>query len=591
MKNTKSLAETHPDLAKQWHPTKNGDLTPNNVTPGSSKKVWWKCDKGDDHEWIALVYSRSKGIGCSVCSGRTIVLSNCLATINPKLAKEWHPTKNGDLTQFDVGSGSAKKVWWKCCEGDDHEWEASIDHRKRRGCPFCSGQKVVKSNCLETTHPKLAKEWHPTKNGDLTQFDVVSKSNKEIWWKCNKGDDHEWTARISSRSSGDECSICAGRTVVNSNCLATTHPEIAKEWHLKKNGELTPSDIIYGTHRKVWWKCDEGDDHEWNSTPSNRSTVCPYCMNIKVSETNSLQTLFPHLAMQWHPTKNGSLTPNQIISGSPKRVWWKCKKGDDHEWQTTIVARKNQEEGYGCPFCYGRYVSITNSLESKYPKLAKQWHPILNGSLTPDKVTPSSHKTFWWKCDKGDDHEWRTEGAHSRIKRGDGCPFCTLTPQSRQELTITFELIKFFKDINPKGFKTRVKGKLWSIDIYIPQLKLGIEFDGSYWHKGKREFDKLKTKQLKEEGLDVIRIREQSKAATLKKITKNDVISKMPFNGKEVANKVLKQIMKMYELDAKKIAKIEAYIAKKEPQNEKGLDKYIDMILTEKAEKKQLKNK
>ena len=117
---------------------------------------------------------------------------------------------------------------------------------------------------------------------------------------------------------------------------------------------------------------------------------------------------------------------------------------------------------------------------------------------------------------------------------------------------------------------------MWSIDAYIPQLKLGIEFDGSYWHKDKRALEKLKTIQLREEGLDIIRIREQSKVATLKKNTKNDVISQTPFNGKEVINNVLKQIMKMYELDNKKIAKIESYIAKKELQNEKGLDKYID---------------
>ena len=72
----------------------------------------------------------------------------------------------------------------------------------------------------------------------------------------------------------------------------------------------------------------------------------------------------------------------------------------------------------------------------------------------------------------------------------------------------------------------------------------------------------------------------------LKKINRTDVISKKPLNGKEVANKVLKQIMKMYELEGRKVRKIENYLDKKELQNEKGLDKYIDMILTEKAEKK-----
>ena len=51
MTNKPSLAETHPEIAKEWHPTLNGDLTPRDFTHGSDKKPWWKCDKGDDHEW------------------------------------------------------------------------------------------------------------------------------------------------------------------------------------------------------------------------------------------------------------------------------------------------------------------------------------------------------------------------------------------------------------------------------------------------------------------------------------------------------------------------------------------------------------
>ena len=36
-----SLAETHPDLAKEWHPTKNGNITPKMISAGNGKKVWW----------------------------------------------------------------------------------------------------------------------------------------------------------------------------------------------------------------------------------------------------------------------------------------------------------------------------------------------------------------------------------------------------------------------------------------------------------------------------------------------------------------------------------------------------------------------
>jgi len=54
-----SLAETHPELAKQWHPSKNGELSPEKVSKGSNKKVWWKCPEGDDHEWEAIIALRT----------------------------------------------------------------------------------------------------------------------------------------------------------------------------------------------------------------------------------------------------------------------------------------------------------------------------------------------------------------------------------------------------------------------------------------------------------------------------------------------------------------------------------------------------
>ncbi|MDB0007343.1 DUF559 domain-containing protein, partial [Flavobacteriales bacterium] len=166
--------------------------------------------------------------------------------------------------------------------------------------------------------------------------------------------------------------------------------------------------------------------------------------------------------------------------------------------------------------------------------------------------------------------------------RGNGCPYCTLTPQSKQELTITFELIQFFPDINPKGFKIKIDGKMKSIDIYIPELKLGIEFDGNYWHKDKEALDKLKTEKLEGEGFEIFRVREEP----LKRIFEDDIMSSRPFNGKQITNDILTQIMNRYTLNNMKINQIKSYIASKGLQNEKGLDKYIETILNEKAEKK-----
>jgi hypothetical protein len=80
------LSVTHPELAAQWHPTRNGNLRPEDVTAGNNKKVWWKCNVADDHEWEATVSNRTLGTGCPCCAGKKVVPSNCLATLYPEIA-------------------------------------------------------------------------------------------------------------------------------------------------------------------------------------------------------------------------------------------------------------------------------------------------------------------------------------------------------------------------------------------------------------------------------------------------------------------------------------------------------------------------
>ena len=178
--------------------------------------------------------------------------------------------------------------------------------------------------------------------------------------------------------------MCTGDIIVNSNCLATTHPEIAKQWHPTLNHPITPKDTSKGRTDKYWWKCDKGDDHIWDTSPNHRtshSTGCPMCAGKRVVKSNSLSTLFPEIAKQWHPTLNGKINPNNITSGSGRRVWWKCEEGEDHEWESTIA---NRSAGKGCPFCSGQKVSKDNNLLILNPKLAAEWHPSKNGDKKPE---------------------------------------------------------------------------------------------------------------------------------------------------------------------------------------------------------------
>ena len=502
-----------------------------------------------------------------------------LAEASPELANQWHPTKNGELTAFDVSSGSDRKVWWKCDKGDDHEWYASIYSRKKGGCPVCSNRLVVKSNCIASIYPELAKEWHPSKNGELTPENVAAISRK-IWWKCDEGDDHEWKASIQNRLRGDKCPVCLNKVVVSSNSLAVTHPELAKEWHPSKNGELTPSEVVAGTGQKIWWKCDEGDGHEWQTAQrisNGKIKGCPFCSGHKVTFSTSLESQRPEIAKEWHPTKNQNKKPSEVAEYSHFFAWWKCDKGDDHEWQAYVL---NRCRGTGCPFCKNKKTGSNNSVIHTHPHLIDEFHPTKNGRVKLENHVAGSTKKIWWKCNKGFDHEWITS-IRKRTQRNHSCPFCTLTPQSKQELTITFELKSIFKEINPRGFKSSVEGKLWTIDIFIPSLNLGVEFDGNYWHKDKHDLDKLKTKKLQNAGFKIIRIREEP----LQKINEIDIISPLPFDAKYLTNKVLVRIEKLYSVGNSIKSKIHDYLQKDQLQNESELETYIEAVLQKKAEK------
>jgi len=267
----------------------------------------------------------------------------------PHLVKEWHPTKNGELTPEDFTHGSKKKVWWLCPKG--HTYEAMPNSRTSRnsGCPYCSGYKICKDNNLEFLYPNIAKEWHPTKNGKLTPRDIAPTTSKKFWWLCPKG--HSYKSAASNRTSKNKtgCPYCSGNKVSTDNSLLFKFPETAKEWHPTKNGKLTPKDVTTSSTKKVWWSCNNG--HSYETTVNRRTsmkTKCPYCSGRKVGVDNNLRFVHPEIAKEWHPTKNGDLKPESFTRASTKKVWWLCPKG--HSYEATIHNR-TAKNPTSCPKC------------------------------------------------------------------------------------------------------------------------------------------------------------------------------------------------------------------------------------------------
>ncbi len=474
LKGFNDLQTVNLSLTKEWNYEKNIELRPEYFTASSVQKVWWICSKG--HEWQARIDSRNNGSGCPICNserktsfpeyaiiyylenyGLKVVhlykekgyeLDVFIPSKNIAIEYDgyiWHKNKkkkdleknakcekdgitlyriregllplNDSSVDYVVQQGQKdlhivlKKVLGKIIEKDvdvDLERDAIAIENLR--------EFTEKKNSFLFSNPEAAKEWNYDKNKKLKPEYFTPKSNKKVWWKCNKG--HEWQTTINNRNEGNGCPYCSGNKVlVGYNDLQTVNPNLAKEWCYERNKGLTPMEVMPNGNKKVWWKCNKG--HAWQATINNRNNGrgCPYCAGKKVLKNfNDLKTVNPSLSKEWNYNKNGDLKPEQVSANSGKKVWWKCSKG--HEWQATI---DNRTKGRGCPYCYGRYVTEgKNDLQTVNPFLANEWNYDKNKGLTPRDILPNSNKKVWWKCING--HEWQAIVA-SRNK-GNGCPQC-----------------------------------------------------------------------------------------------------------------------------------------------------------------------
>ena len=275
--------------------------------------------------------------------------------------------------------------------------------------------------------------------------------------------------------------------------------QLMATWNWKKNEEVgfDPHKLTSNSGKKAWWICPHG--HEWQATIDSRSKGhgCPYCCGMyPVKGETDLQTVNPILASEWNYEKNINLTPSDVLPNSSKKAWWICNKG--HEWQATIGSRNG---GCGCPYCSGRFaISGKNDLQTVNPSLAKEWNYERNGDLTPRAVLPNSNKRVWWICEKG--HEW--EAQIGWRNKGSDCPVCN----SERNTSFQEYVLEYY--LNLHGIETvhAYRGNGYELDIYIPSMKIAIEYDGSYWHKDKTKKDLEKNAKCENDGIKLYRIRE-----------------------------------------------------------------------------------
>jgi len=377
---------------------------------------------------------------------------------------------------------SKTKYLWRC--SNNHVWESIYNIIQRNHwCPKCAGNKTL---TIDDYHA-LAKKYC----GECLNLEFTT-SKAKYHWKCKFG--HEWESTYANIRKGGWCQQC--KNVTNESCH-----NLAKD----RGGEwLSPKYL--GPNTKYLWKCSEGHTWETMYANVNYGRWCHICYR------NNRRLTIQH-CQNIAKKKNGKCLSNDYINNKTKYIW-QCSK--NHKWEATYNSVKN---GSWCPDCSSRRkLTIEHCRKSAASR----------GGECLSLIYINNGTKYLWRC--SNNHEWRA--TYDKIKQGKWCPKCKTKTQARifgicKELFPDFQI--FYNYRNFKWLKYKKFGKL-ELDIYIPELKLAIEYDGEQHagpirfggislEKAKKNFvlqqerDKYKDKLMKENINDIryfIRIPAQS---------------------------------------------------------------------------------
>lgn len=489
------LSEEFPELAAQWDYERNGDLTPNKVTVGSNLIVWWKCDIcGKSYQRkisnrTAPAKRKTESKKCPICLGRVIIPGyNSLKARYPEIVeKEWDYNRN-NIDPDTIAPHTNKKVWWICPNG--HSYNSLVNNKVLHNggdCPYCSSQRLSREKSLGFVNPELSKEWHPTKNGHVTPFDIFASHNKKAWWLCSNCG-HEWMAKVSNRNVGKRgCPKCA-------NSRQSSVPEQLVYHSIRQffpdaiNRYLLGKDEIdvFIPSLNIGIEYDGGQFHNEKKLPKDiakskriiskgitlyrfREETCPpllidSCIIISVKysadyadleiklnqliselkpEISTLKNIdfskiindirasldkVPYeqsfaayierkynegeqLIALWDYKKNAPLTPEMVMPFSEKIVSWICPTHPEHQWKNTV---KSVSLGYGCKRCSKTYQYTTEEWIDEAIRVHGkkfQYHLVhYINSETKVRIICPKHGEF--------------EQNPSEHLTGNGCPFC-----------------------------------------------------------------------------------------------------------------------------------------------------------------------
>ena len=482
---------------------------PDKISYSGKAHIFLRCEHGHDFDDVAFNINRLKRdengiIYCRKCHELGIrkmpyiprktyqqtLYDYCVKNNKQYLLDEWNHEENNKigLSPKEVGKGSNKKAFWTCPLG--HIYDMDISDRKDGGnCPYCSGTRLlVGFNDLLSQYPDVCKDWDYSKNKKKPE-EYLQHSSEKVYWKCHKCG-YEWPAQISHRTSKinpSGCSKCINHGMSRIEmCIYLSikkylpdaeyrkkidgiefdiyipsehfaieydgcyfHGESKTKRDAKKDEKAKEKGITFlriKEEAKVIYDflLDDNILHLNTNYNTKYKEICQkileilknnYSLNVETSVSNtiiqeaiaqintlnyenSLEAKYPEIAKEWHPTKNGILTPDKVDYSSHTPAWWICS-GCGYEYPKDVHRRtdKNGFRAGKCARCTGKIREKGfNDLETLYPGIINHW--VFNKNTGTDfyLLSPSGKDCAYWDFGKGP-IQMQTKSAVQKYKK------------------------------------------------------------------------------------------------------------------------------------------------------------------------------
>jgi len=405
LKSGTSLAIKFPHLLSEWDYEKN-DIDPNEMSPYSNHKVFWKCIYG--HSWNASIDSRTlKESGCRHCRSRTSRFEIFILCELRSIFKEvvWRRKFEGvEADIYLVSENIAIEV-----DGEHwHKDKIELDRAKSELFEKL-GIKLIRVRSSALPSIKGLQILYPRNQDDfeivIELFELLSEeidnSNLQQYLleKVRKGE-QEYKEIISRLPAPPE-----------EESLAFLYPELVKEWDYEKNFPLTPDLFAAKTHHRVWWICAK--NHSWDAVVKNRTLSNSGCPDCRVDKLVEIRKLAIDEINQYAKSKGGSCDTTNYVNSKKGSIQWKCSEGHTWSARTDYVIRLNK----WCPKCdrIKRFAPIRkNSIEKINAYVKKK------GGSCDTTTFINMNSKIPWKCAEG--HTWVASA--SMLKNNTWCKDC-----------------------------------------------------------------------------------------------------------------------------------------------------------------------